>query len=173
MSKTGKYQSISTGFGDVFKTHGIKYLNPLKCNYNSCLYAALGGSVMCYMQDNMRDWSRIVSGFTWGTFTVSALVGTVCGLSLGQAGIVGKNNWNRQETDPKFRMLDGSKIQQTEIDANRSLVESIGQNSLARFAGARSTFFHHGPLFFLTLLIAENFGLFDRNYVSTGNNPST
>jgi len=45
----------------------------------------------------------------------------------------------------------------------RSNADAVLINSANRFVGWRSSLFHHGPLFFVALLIAENFGLFDRN----------
>lgn len=102
----------------------------------------------------------------------SALVAVGGATAFGQAGIVGGSMWTKQQVDPKFRMLDGSKVYRNELDALRSISDDILNNSGYRFLGWRRTFFHQGPLLFIALLMAENFGLFDRNFVSTGLNAS-
>lgn len=85
------------------------------------------------------------------------------GLTFGQAGLVGLTAFQRQVLDTKFRMLDGSKVFINEVDAYKTVTDEILNHSAARYSGWRGSFFHHGPYLFLSLLIAENFGLFDRN----------
>lgn len=118
---------------------------------------------MCYTYDNVRDLMRVCYGFTWFTYVTSAVSGVAVGLTFGQAGLVGLTMWNKQVLDTKFRMLDGSKVFIGEVDAYKTVTDEILNHSAARYNGWRTSFFHHGPYLLLSLLIAENFGLFDRN----------
>jgi len=63
-------------------------------------------------------------------------------------------------------LLNGESVFVSEHDAYRTVSDNILINASHRYFGWRRSFVHQGPLFVISVLIAENFGLFDRNYIN-------
>jgi len=160
-------------FGSVWKQYGLKYLFYKNCNASGWLYAANTGVGTCLFYDFIRDWTRLVTGWTWSTYLFSSFIAVGAGLSIGQAGIMARHLYTQSlDNKSRIKMLNGEAVFLSEHDAYRSVSDNVLFNSSFRFFGWRKTFIHQGPLYILSLLIAENFGIFDRNYINNCVNAS-